>query len=54
MDCVVIKSTKKIKSNNLGQGVIVVLMTSFHFFLDMKIFYRQFFATIVLLYACLY
>ena len=46
-----IKSTKNRKSNNLGQGVVVVLMTSFPFLFGYENIYRQFFATIVLLYA---
>ena len=46
-----VKSTKQIKSNNLGKGVIVILMTSFPFFFGYENIYRQFFATIFLLYA---
>ena len=46
-----IKSTEKIKSNNLGHGVLVVLMTSFPFLFGYENIYRQFIATIVLLYA---
>jgi len=46
-----IKSTKRLKSNNLGKGVIVVLMTSFPFLFGYENIYRQFFATIILLYA---
>ena len=46
-----VKITKKLKSNNLGKGVIVVLMTSFPFFFGYENIYRQFFATIIMLYA---
>ena len=46
-----IKCTKKITSSNLGKCVLVVLMTSFPFLFGYENIYRQFFATIVLLYG---
>jgi len=43
--------SKHDKANNLGRGVVVVLVTSFPFLFGYENIYRQFYASIVLLYA---
>ena len=46
-----IKVSKLIPSKQLGKGVIIILSTSFPFLFGYENIYRQFYATILLLYA---
>ncbi len=46
-----IKASKFMPSKQLGKGVIIILTTSFPFLFGYENIYRQFYATIVLLYA---
>jgi hypothetical protein len=46
-----IKVSKLIPSKQLGKGVIIIMSTSFPFLFGYENIYRQFYATIILLYA---
>ena len=48
---ILIKICKNNSSENLGKGLIIVLMTSFPFLFGYQNIYRQFYASIILLYS---
>ena len=49
--CILLKISNNSESKRLGKGLVVILATSFPFFFGYENIYRQFYATIVLLYS---